>query len=280
MASCCAFDYYSYKPCEAAQWRDRDTCFKHRGFYSKRCWTERYLRPHRIHNILGADYQPTTEMGRQRIAIEHSITSGKIVLTREDFEAIPDHRDMTAIYTILCQFPQFDPMWRPDLFQRIARIFLMLRREYMRDVTPSLAEYFKNFLKNPNFKLDQLLGQILFARETTGQWSRLIGNEYMRIYIEIANLAHPLEFYYDTECLKKRILIHPTKETRAHFVVSIIPILKQQVKDAKYKRKMSFAPIKERIVAAVYHPRHVERWLDTGGWPLFNMMFGCDDDDE
>ena len=41
----------------------------------------------------------------------------------------------------------------------------------------------------------------------------------------------------------------------------------------RHERKMSMAPLKEEIVMKVYHPRHVERWLETGGWNLVDMMF-------
>lgn len=33
---------------------------------------------------------------------------------------------------------------------------------------------------------------------------------------------------------------------------------------------------KEEIIAAVWHPRNVERWLTVGGWPLIAMMAGDD----
>ena len=42
----------------------------------------------------------------------------------------------------------------------------------------------------------------------------------------------------------------------------------------RIRQQVRARKIHEELVAAVWHPRHVERWLETGGWPLVAMIAG------
>lgn len=41
-----------------------------------------------------------------------------------------------------------------------------------------------------------------------------------------------------------------------------------------YRTSVRSKYIKEELVAKVFHPKNVERWLEIGSWPLVDMMFG------
>jgi hypothetical protein len=34
--------------------------------------------------------------------------------------------------------------------------------------------------------------------------------------------------------------------------------------------------IKEELMAEAFHPKNIQKWLDVGGWKLFDMMAGSD----
>jgi hypothetical protein len=34
--------------------------------------------------------------------------------------------------------------------------------------------------------------------------------------------------------------------------------------------------IKEELMAEAFHPKNIEKWLDVGGWKLFDMMTGSE----
>jgi len=278
MTTCCARDYKTYLPCNALSYDGSTTCYEHRGFYQKDLWIKRYLRPNKTHNILSRDYALSTSIGRHQLAIEESITSKRVTLTEEDIRTIPDHRDLMTVYLILCPF--INPSWNLPLLGRAIRIFFGLRQPGVEDISPSFHTYFKTLLEHPLFGLEKLIPELVRNQYLFLEARPNARINFTRIWREALHELRPDLCWYSEEGLidiwGQVVNDTPTKNELKTFTTTILPAMRDNLatlKQWKYSRKMSMAPLKEEIVAKVYHPRHVERWLETGGWPLMDMMF-------
>jgi len=278
MTTCCARNYETYLPCTSATHEGLETCYAHRGFYQKNLWIQRYLRPHKTHNILSRGYALTSSIGRHQQAIEESITSKRIVLSEEDIRAIPDHRDLMVVYLILCPF--INPSWNLPLLGRAIRIFFGLRHPSVEDVSPSFHTYFKTLLEHPEFGLEKLIPELVRNQYLFLEARPNARVNFTKIWSEALHELRPDLCWYSTEGLidiwGQIVNDTPTKNELKTFTTTILPAMRENLstlKQWKHERKMSMAPLKEEIVARVYHPIYVERWLETGGWPLFDMMF-------
>ena len=278
MATCCARDYDTYLPCTATTHGTTSTCYKHRGFYDKHRWTERYLRPNSTHNILSRNYPHTSSIGRHQLAIEESIFTGRIVLTEEDIRAIPDHRDLMMAYLILCPF--INPSWNLPLLGRAIRIFFGLRQDVLSDMYPTFYEYFSVVLDNPQFGFEKLVLELIRNQYRFLETRPNARINFTRIWQEVLSEPRPDLFWYSDEGLidiwGQITNDTPTKNELNIFTTVILPAMRRNITNIRawrHERKMSMAPLKEEIVMKVYHPRHVERWLETGGWKLVDMMF-------
>ena len=277
MTTCCARDYKTYLPCNSHSHDGYTECYEHRGFYQKDLWSKRYLRPNKTHNILSRDYALSTSIGRHQLAIEESITSKRITLTEEDIRTIPDHRDLMTVYLILCPF--INPSWNLPLLGRAIRIFFGLRQPGVEDISPSFHTYFKILLEHPLFGLEKLIPELVRNQYLFLEARPNARINFTRIWREALHELRPDLCWYSEEGLidiwGQVVNDTPTKNELKTFTTTILPAMRDNLatlKQWKYSRKMSMAPLKEEIVAKVYHPRHVERWLETGGWDLFDMM--------
>ena len=277
MTTCCARDYKTYLPCNSHSHDGSTECYEHRGFYQKDLWSKRYLRPNKTHNILSRDYALSTSIGRHQLAIEESITSKRITLTEEDIRTIPDHRDLMTVYLILCPF--INPSWNLPLLGRAIRIFFGLRQPGVEDISPSFHTYFKILLEHPLFGLEKLIPELVRNQYLFLEARPNARINFTRIWREALHELRPDLCWYSEEGLidiwGQVVNDTPTKNELKTFTTTILPAMRDNLatlKQWKYSRKMSMAPLKEEIVAKVYHPRHVERWLETGGWDLFDMM--------
>ena len=58
------------------------------------------------------------------------------------------------------------------------------------------------------------------------------------------------------------------------FATILLPLLEAKRRAEMDILKRRVRVYKEGIAMRVYHPRNVERWLDTGGWDLIAMITG------
>ena len=279
MTACCARDYETYHPCTSAVHEGLETCYNHRGFYQKNLWIQRYLRPHKTHNILSRDYALTTSIGRHQQAIEESITSNRIILTEKDIRAIPNHRDLMVVYLILCPF--INPSWNLPLLGRAIRIFFGLRHPSVEDVSPSFNTYFKTLLEHPDFGLEKLIPELVRNQYLFLEARPNARINFTKIWREALHELRPDLCWYSKEGLidiwGQIVNDTPTKNELKVFTTTILPAMRENLATLnqwKHERKMLIALFKEELIERVYHPIYVERWLEIGGRPLFDMMFG------
>ena len=74
---------------------------------------------------------------------------------------------------------------------------------------------------------------------------------------------------YTSKC--HELLIHQEKEESIYEYNERWAVLRDRNRCVQRARLW-----KEGIIAAVWHPRNVERWLEIGGWPLIAMISGDD----
>ena len=281
---CCAKTYDTYLPCTKPTWRQTETCFAHRGAFSKAAWINKYLRRNVMHNILGLDYPQTSSFGRKQKAIEDVIKSGKIVLTQEDIEQIPDHRDMYVIFMILSRFHHINPEWNVPLLYRSLKIFVGLRRRFQRDIYPSVTQYFGELLQNPLFPPERLVGWILRVKQLCPYYDSLETSENARvefplIWNELFEMIDKRLALHSYLVIAKRVLYKPNRATLDYYLETLVPLFKELRLQWRKEQRERLWPLKEHIAEFVWHPTHVARWLDIGGWRLVNQIAGYDEDD-
>jgi hypothetical protein len=103
--------------------------------------------------------------------------------------------------------------------------------------------------------------------------------EYEAIIHEFFSPEDPdlLENLYDDCCLASKEYLAlaancKTAELKEFFYTVVYPYFQAQKKRIRQIRKEQGDDLKREIVENVYHPRNVERWLNTGGWELWEMM--------
>jgi hypothetical protein len=182
-----------------------------------------------------------------------------------------------TVYLILCPF--INPSWNLPLLGRAIRIFFGLRQPGVEDISPSFHTYFKTLLEHPLFGLEKLIPELVRNQYLFLEARPNARINFTRIWREALHELRPDLCWYSEEGLidiwGQVVNDTPTKNELKTFTTTILPAMRDNLatlKQWKYSRKMSMAPLKEEIVAKVYHPRHVERWLETGGWDLFDMM--------
>jgi hypothetical protein len=237
-----------------------------------------------MHNILGLDYPQTSSFGRKQKAIEDVIKSGKIVLTQEDIEQIPDHRDMYVIFMILSRFHHINPEWNVPLLYRSLKIFVGLRRRFQRDIYPSVTQYFGELLQNPLFPPERLVGWILRVKQLCPYYDSLETSENARvefplIWNELFEMIDKRLALHSYLVIAKRVLYKPNRATLDYYLETLVPLFKELRLQWRKEQRERLWPLKEHIAEFVWHPTHVARWLDIGGWRLVNQIAGYDEDD-
>jgi hypothetical protein len=276
---CCGYNELTYQPCQLATDPNRVTCYQHHHLYSKKRWISQFLVPNTALNLLTRFGPPNTVDDRQKRMIEDSIASGRIVLMKEDIEAMPNHRNLTVILLVLAKFPQINPLWNIPLIRRAIQVFYQYRINILRDVFPTVQGFFETLLQNPHVGLEKLVPlmieeMVTYNKQNISPRQRV---EFEGIWHELFYEPHPELFWYSNDYLAEKYVslaidsshLHTTKE---YIKTVVAPIMKQTIPTWKKERKQKMADIKEGAVMYVYHPRFVESWLETGGWPLFEMM--------
>ena len=276
---CCGYNELTYQPCQLRADHNKTTCYQHHHLYSKKRWISQFLVPNTALNLLTRFGPSNTVDGRQKRMIEDSIDSGRILLTKEDIEAIPNHRNLTVILLVLAKFPQINPLWNLPLVRRAIQVFYQYRINILRDVFPSVQEFFETLLQNPHVGLEKLVPlmieeMVAYNKLNTAPRQKV---DFEGIWNELFYEPRPELFWYSNEYLAEKYVSlaidssHLTT-TKDYIKKVVAPIMKQNIPTWKKERKQKMADIKEGAVIYVYHPRFVESWLETGGWPLFEMM--------
>lgn len=149
-------------------------------------------------------------------------------------------------------------------------------QENLRNYNPYKIQQLRlgSLLKNPHMGFARTLKFMMAVKEMRGLTRRL-SNQPDNYYDDIFKtlfLDYKDDYvWYSPEALTS--LMVPENMKVEYFQAKVIPLLKRRQNQLRLAKKMRFDPIKEEIVAAVYHPRNVGRWLEAGGHELLDMMF-------
>ena len=273
--ACTAFRLSDLRPCRAVRRANCETCHAHRTFYNKPLWKSRFMNlNNRKYLLQGIDYEETSSIGRIQRVIEYSLKSRKIILTEEDVAAMAvlprdtwgqPSNSLMDVLIIASGTGMIKAHWNPQLLLQVLFTYTSIYiNPSLIDVRPSLEPRFGRLLMDTN---PSLIFQRLFC------------SRYMeRIYIH-----HPERI----KDLLDAILSFP--QMRSHLLLSasdvcnyfnpifatiLLPLLEAKRRAEMDILKRRVRVYKEGIAMRVYHPRNVERWLDTGGWDLIAMITG------
>lgn len=280
MAPCKAIVKATCQPCKNNAREDHDTCACHRNYFDKEVWMGRFFSEGaQDFPLLG--YGEETRNARIEAHFQETILSGRVQIAKEDVERIPDSESLIDGYVILCLLPTFNPLWNKRLLMRaihhFLKLFLMggLNNEIDREGWYSTR--LRKIAENPNFSLGKMLHFFLKVKQKHDTYNQLAHlplheNHFERAVACILDLARDGDYlaWYSNEYLEK-VICHEGQEE--FFRQVILPRLKAPKQRVMQARKHLEDPIKEQLVAWVYHPRNVENWLNTGGWDLVDMMF-------
>lgn len=261
-------------------------CRHHQKAFEKSDWLNRFLYHPRDSLPVLLGYAPKNRYGKLEHHIRH-VTTHYIPLTKEDAEALPALPLYTDLYRLLSENPNFDPNWNVKLLYLCFREFLMRRQETFRGLWESPYVFLKPFFDHPKLGLQACLFILVNEMKKVNRSNHLAPGfrrvDFDAILDELFNQGTEEQLHQVYLIRKKFLYISPDylmnvfnckdEVSKEFFLQHVYPFLQQQKQEIRHRMKHSLAPIKEEIVASVYHPRHVARWLETGGWEMLDMMF-------
>lgn len=273
---CKAITLRDYTPCKNKAMQAKETCSCHKKFYNGQTWINTFIRGENRHGdtvLLGYTSTEST-MYRLEKHVRDVLTSGKVKVTKDDVASLPCSDKYIDIFLILCELPYVNPEWNKALLLRAIGYFYTLARM----LNPSLAlqrMWLDPLRNNENMGFARTLKYMLklkSKRENTAALSQNPDSTPYGAIFQIYFTGYDQAYsWYSREALVSMIV--PQKVSPRFFEENIIPLLKQNARQLRLAKKAAIDPIKEEIVAAVYHPRNVERWLEEGGHELLDMMF-------
>jgi hypothetical protein len=187
---------------------------------------------------------------------------------------------MTDAFLVLCELPHVDPNWNKHLIIEAVRTYyyvLMGYKEFLTKYNPykTQEERLGPFLKNPNMGFARTLRFMMAVKETRALGRQRLMSQPESFFDEVLSIFF-LDYNHEYALYSKEALSHllvPEGVTATYFQAKVLPLLKRRVKDIKRAKKVRMDPLKEEIVATVYHPRNVARWLEEGGFEELERRF-------
>jgi hypothetical protein len=276
MAHCQAITLSEFQPCKNLARHGHETCSSHKKFYQQDYWIKNFIKGNnrdRTTVLIGYTSEDSS-MYRLESHVRKILTSGKMKVTKEDVASLPCSENYVDTFLILCQLPYVNPEWNKALLLRTIGYFYNLTRM----LHPSLAlqrMWLDPLRNNEHMGFARTLKHMLKMKNKRQNTAALAHNPDSTPYVEVFQIYFTdydqAYCWYSDEALASLIL--PQKVSPTFFETTIIPLLKQNARQLRLAKKTAIDPIKEEIVAAVYHPRNVGRWLEEGGHELLDMMF-------
>ena len=277
-AVCKAITFRDYTPCKNMAMQGKETCSCHKKFYNREVWIKNFIKGQNRHGdtvLLGYTSTEST-MYRLEKHVHDVLTSGKVKVTKEDIASLPCSDSHVDIFLILCELPYVNPEWNKSLLLRsISYYYNMARILSPTPLLPLQRVRLDPMRNNKNMGFARTLKYMLKLkdkREKTGvlmhQADTTPYEQIIQAYFTDYNHAYS---WYSEEALVSLILPHNV--CPKYFNLTVIPLLKQNGKQVRRAKKTFMDPMKEEIVAKVFHPQNVERWFNEGGWDALEMMF-------
>lgn len=280
MALCQAITKNNYHPCGNKARHGHDTCASHKTFYRKDVWVKRFLYGESNEHVL-LGYQEDTASGRLEQHVRQTLASGRFTITQEDVKRIPALDRFSDIFFLLCEQPTIDPKWnRRLLLSSISYYFNLYHYLSQSGDLPNPYLLHKSriapILNNPNMTFGQTLKFMLkvkHMKDLTNTLNHQPLGEYQPVIDTLFQDYKSDYIWYSDEFLTSALVPEESVPLREYFRAQILPQLKRRAKQIRQAKKVRLDPIKEQLVATVFHPKNVERWLNEGGWELLDMMF-------
>jgi hypothetical protein len=259
-----------------------DLCFEHQDFYTQDQWIRRHITHPKRGNYVLLGHQKGSVMRNLEDHIRHA-TKERVIVSEETIRSLAAVEKYVDVYRLLCENEYVDPLWNKDLFNLSITSFLKRRKAVFSGFWPQVHSYFHSYLTNSNF------GPTLFFFHFLRILVKMKKQAEIHAYyqdIEYDAIIHEffapedeqlLQSLFDDCCLcSKEYLALAARckdpKTQEFFFTVIYPYFQAQKKKIRQERKEKGDDLKREIVENVYHPRNVERWLNTGGWELWEMM--------
>lgn len=220
-------------------------------------------------------------MGRLEKHVRQTLASGRFCITEQDVKNIPALDRSSDVFLLLCQLPQIDPKWNKKLLLSSLNYYFNLHR-YLSESGHLHNPYLLHqkrilpILNNPNMSFGQTLKFMLKLKqqkEYTQHLAHLPLGRYQAIF-DTLFLDYKGEYtWYSDEFLTSALVPEESAQLHEYFKAQVLPQLKRRAKQIRQAKRVTLDPIKEELVAKVYHPKNVEHWLNEGGWELLDMMF-------
>jgi len=267
---------------------------KHRDFYDKEIWKQRFLSLRNKRFLLqGIDCLPDSPLGRIQHIIEFFINSGNIVLTERDVGEMEyvgshmwnfPHNSLTDVFTILCGTGKIQPSWNINIRNHaVYNYFKMFVNPSLPNYIPSMESRLGRLLANPAtsprdvFQISTKFFKRRLMKRIDTEWVIRVNTSHKAFMIEALEMPQMRSHLLLSD---EQIISYFFRQERVKLFKELIvkfASFTKPYKDAeKAKHKLRMRQYKEGIAMAVWHPKNLERWLSIGRWPLVASIAGDD----
>ncbi len=214
--------------------------------------------------------------------IRHA-TENRIQIPESTFRWLPAVEKYVDVYLLLCENEYIDPLWNKELLNLSITSFMKRRKAVFFGFWPEIHKHFDSLLTNPNFgptlfffHFLRILVKMKKQAEIHAYYQDIEYDAIIHEFFASGNEEVLLELF-DSCCLASKEYLAKaahckTPKLQEFFYTVVYPYFQEQKRTIRQSRKQKGDDLKREIVENVYHPRNVERWLETGGWDLLEMM--------
>ena len=258
-------------------------CLEHQDFYNLDTWTRDILLHPMRNNIVLRGHQQGSVMGNLEDHIRY-VTRERLKLPKSFVESIPAQPTYTDLYLILCENDYIDPTWNSKLLNLCFVEFLKRRKMIFADFWPNIHTHFECLLTNPTmgpavffFKFLQIVVRLKKQSEINPYFQNI---DFKAIIDEFFTPEDndSISDVFSMSCLaSKEFLAKAAKcndeGSKQFFYTDVYPYFQAKKAEVRKEWKKEGDDLKRELAEVVFHPRNVERWLETGGWELLEMMY-------
>jgi hypothetical protein len=216
--------------------------------------------------------------------IRHAIKTKRVSVPESTIRWLPALPRYTDVFLLLCEDDSVNPRWNKKLLRLCLVEFLRRRKQVFAGYWPNLHEALRPFFTNKNlgdFRLFLLYTEVIIKLAKQAKinpyYADIDFGECIREFFAPEEVSNPHWFLLRlTSLASKEYLATLAKckddTDRQLFYEIVYPSIQGKKRTVKQQLKDEGDDLKREIVENVYHPRNVERWLETGGWELLEMM--------
>jgi hypothetical protein len=271
-----------FTKCERQTLGKSQLCHMHQDFYNPETWMKDWLTHPRRDNVVLLGYQKGSVMRNLEDHIRYA-TKEKVRIPEGFVRSLPALPKYTDLYLLLCENEYVDPLWNAKLLNLCFAEFLKRRKVIFTGFWPNIHTSFRSLLENPS------MGPTIFFFKFLSIAIRLKKQSTINAYYHDIDYKAIVDEFFSPEddtdisdifkncCLaSKEHLVFVAKcndeVSKEFFTTVVYPHFQAKKAEVRRELKEDFDEFKREIVEIVYHPRNVERWLETGGWDLWEMM--------